>query len=203
VVAKVPWPRQPKRLPEVPSPEEIKSLLDAAPSLRTRAMLMLAYGAGLRLSEVASLRAADVDSQRGVLRVRSGKGRKDRITVLPPTLLDALRAWWRARPKGGEPLFPGRQADRGLSHNAIAQRFNEAVAASGLTRRMTFHTLRHAFATHLLEGGVDVVTIQALLGHASLHTTLRYLRLRAVHLERVQSPLERLFAAPADAAAAK
>lgn len=203
VVAKIPWPRQPKILPEVPSPEEIKLLLDAVTDARTRAMLMLAYGGGLRLSEVSALRAGDIDSARGVLRIRAGKGQKDRITVLPPTLLEALRTWWRLRPKGGDLVFPGHKRGSGVSSTTIHKRFHTALIAAGLRRRMTFHTLRHAFATHLLENGVDIVTIQSLLGHAHLGTTLRYLRLRAVHLERVQSPLERLFSADTTAATGK
>jgi site-specific recombinase XerD len=200
IVARIPWPKQPKILPEVPSPEEVRILLNAAPSTQTASMLMLAYGAGLRLSEVQALRAGDIDSKRRVIHVRAGKGKKDRITILPPFLLATLRSWWRVRCGRGDHIFPGRSG-KGLSKTLIARRFREALGHSGLNRPMTLHSLRAAFATHLLENGVDVVTIQALLGHAQLSTTLRYLRLRAVHIENVRSPLERLYAVNKAAAA--
>lgn len=197
VVARIPFPKQPQPLPDVASPEEVRALLEASPSTTTRALLMLGYGAGLRISEARMMRIGDVDSKRHVLRVTAGKGRKDRLTLLPATLLDALRQHWRERRPKGEWLFPDRRG-RPLSKSAVTLRFNKTHAAAGLRRPMTFHSLRHAFATHLLEDGVDVVTIQALLGHSRLSSTLRYLRVRADRIEAITSPLEQLFAAKAD-----
>ncbi|KAF0169887.1 MAG: int, partial [Caulobacteraceae bacterium] len=155
-------------------------------------MLMLAYGSGLRLSEVSALTIDQVVRNKGLLHVRGGKGRKDRFTLLPPTALTAMEAYWRAARPPGPHFFPGAVPGRPITAGGIAKRFNAARARAGITTRMTFHSLRHAFATHMLEDGVDVVTIQALLGHASIVTTLRYLHVRVDHLERVTSPLERL-----------
>ena len=172
--------------------ENFLSVIQAADGLKTRLMLMLAYGAGLRLSEVAGLTVDQIDSRRGVLHVRAGKGRKDRLTLLPPKLLATLRAYWREARPPGPWLFPGGVPGSAITASAVAGRFVSARSRSTATTRMTFHSLRHAFATHLLEDGVDVVTIQALLGHASITTTLRYLHVRIDHIERVISPLERL-----------
>jgi site-specific recombinase XerD len=194
VVVRIPFPKSPKRLPDVPSAEDVLALIDAAPSTMTRALLMLGYGSGLRISEACSVCASHVDSQRKVLKVAGGKGAKDRLTLLPTPLLEALRQLWRETRPPGEWLFPGPKG-RPLSKTAVTRRFKEALAAAGVKRKMTFHSLRHAFATHLLEGGVDVVTIQALLGHANIGTTMRYLRVRTTHIQSVQSPLERLFTA--------
>lgn len=194
VVAGIPYPKAPKLLPDVPTPAEVRALIDASPTSTTRALLMLGYGAGLRISEARKLRPQDVDAERHVLKVTGGKGGKDRFTLLPPALLAALRQHWRERQPRGEWLFPGLRG-RPLSKCAVAARFHAAYDASGLRRRMTFHTLRHAFATHLLEGGMDVVTIQALLGHANLDTTMRYLHVRTDRFDSRTSPLDRLYAA--------
>lgn len=191
VVDHIPWPRQAKALPDVPSAAEMRELLDAADGPGTRAMLMLGYGAGLRVSEVAQLRVRDIDSKRGVLQVRCGKGRKDRVAPLPPALLEALRDWWRVGRPGHDWLFPGERPGTHLTVNAIQQRFRCVLARTSV-RPMTFHTLRHAFATHSLEAGVDVVTIQAMLGHGSLQTTLVYLRVQADRVAEVSNPLQRL-----------
>ena len=155
-------------------------------------MLMLAYGSGLRLSEVAALTIDQVVRNKGLLHIRGGKGRKDRFTLLPPTALAAMEAHRRTARPPGPHFFPGAEQGRPITGGRIAARFNAARMRAGVTTRMTFHSLRHAFATHMLEDGVDVVTIQALLGHASITTTLRYLHVRVDHLERVASPLERL-----------
>ena len=198
VVADLRWPRQPKPLPEVPSRDDVRRLLTAAGEVgkRAEAWCMLAYGAGLRLSEVANLRVQDIDSEQGVLRVHRGKGSKDRITLLPQPLLDMLRAWWaHARPKGPW-LFPGQREGTAITKETVAAHFRDALRRSGVKRKMTFHSLRHAFATHLLESGTDVVTIQALLGHASLQTTLRYLHVELGHVQRVTSPVVGLFDTP-------
>ena len=192
VVAKIPWPRQPKKLPDVPTREEVAAVLAAADGAKTSLMLMLAYGSGLRLSEVASLTIDQVVRNKGLLHVRGGKGRKDRFTLLPPTALAAMEAYWRSARPPGPHFFPGAVAGRSITGGTIAARFCAARTRAGIRTRMTFHSLRHAFATHMLEDGVDVVTIQALLGHASITTTLRYLHVRIDHLEQVTSPLERL-----------
>lgn len=191
VVAHLPWPREPKRLPEIPSREEIRRLLET-PCVTTRALLMLGYGAGLRISEARSLRIADIDKERGVLHVRGGKGAKDRVTLLPPELLAALREHWRATRPSDDRVFPGVHPGTVLSSNTVQNRLRTALQVARISRPFTFHTLRHAFATHLLEAGTSVVVIQSLLGHSSLHTTLRYLRVRVDTLQSVVSPLSTL-----------
>jgi site-specific recombinase XerD len=192
VVAKIPWPRQPKKLPDVPTRDEVRAVIEAADGLKTRAMLMLAYGSGLRLAEVAAMSFDQIVRNKGVLHVRCGKGRKDRFTLLPPTLLATLEAYWRQAKPAAPFLFPGAQADRHVTPGAVAGRFLATRDRAGVTTGMTFHSLRHAFATHLLEDGVDVATIQALLGHASIATTCRYLHVSVERIEGVISPLERL-----------
>ena len=153
---------------------------------------MAGYGSGLRVSEARSLRIEDIDSARGVLFIHATKGRKDRIAPLPPRLLETLRAWWRlARPKGPW-LFPGRPATRPITRQAVYEQFNASLQAAGIRRKVTFHSLRHAFATHLLERGTDLLVIQELLGHAQLHSTMTYLRVRTDHLLATKSPLESL-----------
>jgi len=194
VVARIPWPREPRRLPEIPSHDEVRRLLQT-PCPTTRALLMLGYGAGLRISEARAIRVGDLDKARGVLRVRGGKGAKDRLTLLPPELLAALREHWRVTRPEDDRLFPGARAGSVVSSNFVQQRLKIALAAAQITRRpFTFHTLRHGFATHLLEAGTSVVIIQSLLGHSSLETTLRYLRVRVDTLENVTSPLTALLA---------
>jgi site-specific recombinase XerD len=191
VVARLPWPREPKRLPEIPSHDEIRRLLDT-PCVTTRALLMLGYGAGLRISEARALRVGDIDTHRVVLHVRGGKGAKDRVTLLPPELLATLREHWRATRPTGDRVFPGARPGSVLSASAVQNRLRVALQAATVSRPFTFHSLRHAFATHLLEGGTSVVVIQSLLGHSSLETTLRYLRVRVDTLQTVTSPLTAL-----------
>lgn len=193
VVARIPWPREPRRLPEIPSHDELRRLL-AAPCPTTRALLMLGYGAGLRISEACTLRVGDIDRARGVLLVRGGKGAKDRVTLLPPELLTALAEHWRAARPGGDRVFPGSRAGTSMSTSVAQRRLKDALRAAGVTRPFTYHSLRHSFATHLLEGGTNVVVIQHLLGHTSLETTQRYLRVRVDLLEKVRSPLTALLA---------
>jgi len=192
VVARIPWPRKSRHLPQVPSGEQITALLGAAPDARTRAAVMLGYGAGLRISEVCHLRVENIDSARGLLHVKGGKGDKDRVTLLPPRLLEALRAHWRVSRPAGPWVFSGAKPGTPIGHHGIYGGFWRAREAAGLPDTSTFHHLRHAFATHLLESGVDLLTIQSVLGHANIKTTLVYLRVRTVHLQQVQSPLERL-----------
>lgn len=191
VVARIPWPREPRRLPEIPSHDELRRLL-AAPCPTTRALLMLGYGSGLRISEACALRVGDIDRARGVLLVRGGKGAKDRVTLLPAELRTALADHWRATRPTGNRVFPGTRPETSMSANVAQRRLRLALAAAGVTRHFTFHSLRHAFATHLLEDGTNVVVIQSLLGHTSLETTQRYLRVRVDLLEKVRSPLTAL-----------
>ena len=157
------------------SPEEVARLLDAAPGLKYKAALSVAYGAGLRASEVISLKVADIDSARMVIRVEQGKGRKDRYVMLSPHLLDLLRAWWKAaRPQGW--LFPGRTRST-LSRRASSTGPAHAAAQMAeIDKRVSLHTLRHSFATHLLEQKTDIRVIQVLLGHKKLDTTALYTR---------------------------
>jgi integrase/recombinase XerD len=183
--------RTPRKLPVVLSLDEVAQLFAAIKNFKHRAILMTASAAGLRLSEVVGLRAEDIDSRRMVLRVRQGKGRKDREVMLSPRLLDVLRLYWRVvRPAGY--LFPGRDPDRPLSHSAVQRACRAALRRSGLTKRISPHSLRHSFATHLLEAGTDVRTIRILLGHSHLSTTARYTHISSARLHGTASPLDRL-----------
>lgn len=189
--------REPKTLPVVLSPEEVRRLIDAAPGLKYRAALSVAYGAGLRASEIVSLKVCDIDSDRMVIRVEQGKGCKDRYAKLSEPLLDLLRAWWlAARHSGvmlsGGWLFPGRNPVDPLTTRQLRRAFDSAIRAAGIDKRVSLHTLRHSFATHLMEQGVDVRVIQVLLGHKKLDTTARYTRVASNTLRSVKSPLEHL-----------
>jgi site-specific recombinase XerD len=189
--------REPKTLPVILSPQEVARLLDAAPGLKYRAALSVAYGAGLRASEVVSLKIADIDSDRMVIRVEQGKGRKDRYAMLSEPLLQLLRAWWRAgRERGvmlpGGWLFPGQNPVNPLSTRQLNRAFHGARDAAGIDKLVSLHTLRHCFATHLLEHKVDIRVIQVLLGHTKLDTTARYSHITSTTLRAVQSPLEHL-----------
>jgi len=183
--------KTPRKLPVVLSLDEVAQFFAAVVKLKHRAILMTAYAAGLRLSEVVALRVADIDSRRMVLRVRQGKGRKDREIMLSPRLLDLLRLYWRAE-RPGDYLFPGRLPDRPISHSAVQRICKAALKASGLKKRISPHSLRHSFATHLLEAGTDVRTIQILLGHSHLSTTARYTHVSTARLHGTASPLDRL-----------
>lgn len=175
VVEAIPFPRQPKRLPVVLSRAELARFFAAVPNLKHRTVLMTMYAAGLRLLEALHLRVADVDSARQCLRVEQGKGQKDRYTLLAPTLLQHLRAYWQATRPAAPWLFPGQPPQTPLTPTAIQRRCALAALRAGLTKRVTTHTMRHCFATHLLEAGTDLRTIQQLLGHRSLQTTAIYL----------------------------
>jgi integrase/recombinase XerD len=162
VVARLPFIRQPRKLPIVLSPEEVARLLDAAPSLKYKAALSVAYGAGLRASEIISLKIDDIDRTRMVIRVEQGKGRKDRYVMLSPYLLDLLRAWWRsARPQGW--LFPGRDLGQPLTTRQLNRACHAAAMMAEIDKPVSLHTLRHSFATHLLEQKTDICVIQVLL----------------------------------------
>jgi site-specific recombinase XerD len=189
--------RRQTKLPVVLSLDEVDRFFQAITSLRHRAILMTAYAAGLRISEVLALCTGDIDSQRMVIRVRQGKGSKDRYVMLSPRLLTLLREYWRAhrRRKVYQPgpwLFPGNVAGRPITGRAVYEACEAACRAAGLEKHVTVHTLRHSFATHLLEGGTDLRTIQILLGHRSLNTTARYLHVATAALQSTSSPLDRL-----------
>lgn len=182
---------EPRKIPVVLSPEEVTRFLDAAPGPKYKAAFSAAYGAGLRVSEVVALKVSDIDSERMLLRIEQGKGRKDRFAMLSPQLLDLLRDWWRiARPQVW--LFPGRDRINPLT----TRQFNRAVHAAAhmaeIAKRVTPHTLRHSFATHLLEQNIDIRVIQVLLGHAKLETTSLYTRVATNTIRTVMSPLDRL-----------
>ena len=183
--------KQPRTLPVVLSPDEVGRFLAAITNIKHRALLMTAYAGGLRVSEVTKLRIEDIDSQRMVIRVRQGKGRKDRYVMLSPRLLEILRAYWKAvRPR--EYLFPGALPWRPIAIDTVNKVCQRAARKSGLGKRVTVHTLRHSFATHLLEAGTDLRTIQVLLGHRSLSTTTQYVHVATASLPSIESPFDRL-----------
>ena len=182
---------EPRKLPVVLSPEEVARLLDAAPGLKYRAALSAAYGAGLRAAEVISLKVGDIDSKRMVIRVEQGKGRKDRYVMLSPHLLELLRAWWKAaRPQGW--LFPGRDRMQPMTTRQLNRACHAAAHMAEINKRVSFHTLRHSFATHLLEQHTDIRVIQVLLGHAKLENTALYTRVATKTISEVMSPLDHI-----------
>jgi integrase/recombinase XerD len=188
---RIPYPRQPQRLPVVLSADEVVRFLEAIPSLKGRTALTAAYAAGLRAAEVARLKISDIDSGRKVIRVEHGKGGKDRYVMLSKQLLGILRNYWRVeRPTHW--LFPGRDETRPIHPGTLHAVCQSARAVAGLGKHVTIHTLRHSFATHLLESGTDIRIIQVLLGHTSLSTTARYAQVATSTIGRTVSPLDRL-----------
>jgi site-specific recombinase XerD len=182
---------EPRKIPVVLNPEEVVRLLEAAPGPKYKAAFAAAYGAGLRVSEVSSLKVSDIDSKRMLIRVEQGKGRKDRHAMLSPQLLELLRDWYRtARPRLW--LFPGRDPLQPLTTRQLNRAVHAAADMAEITKRVTPHTLRHSFATHLLEQDVDIRVIQVLLGHAKLDTTALYARVATNTIRAVTSPLDRL-----------
>jgi len=191
VPERIPYAREPLKLPVVLNADEVVRFLEAVPSLKTRTALTTAYAAGLRASEVVGLKVGDIDSGRMVIRVEHGKGGKDRTVMLSAQLLGILRAYWRlARPEHW--LFPGREAAKPIDVQVLHAACRSARAAAGLDKRVTVHTLRHSFATHLLESGTDIRIIQVLLGHANLSSTARYTKVSNRLIRRTTSPLDRL-----------
>ena len=187
----IPSFRKPHQLPEVLSPKEVATFLDAVKIPKQRLILTVCYAAGLRVSEAVRLKPGAIDSRRMVIRVEAGKGRKDRYVMLSPRLLELLREYWKiARPK--EWLFPGRRSGEPITTYAVEDACRGARARSGITRPITPHCLRHAFAVHLLECGTDLRTIQLLLGHKNLATTSRYLRIATSKVCATASPLDAL-----------
>jgi integrase/recombinase XerD len=187
--------RRSHKLPVVLSQEEILAFFDHVPSLKYRAALMVCYGAGLRVSEAVALKVSDIDSQRMLLRVEQGKGRKDRYAMLSPRLLEVLRRYWRAaRPQNY--LFPSWGQQRHLCAPSLQLACREAAMRAGIVKRVTVHTLRHSFATHLLENGADIRIIQVLLGHSKIDTTTRYAAVSPQLVAATVSPLDRLETKP-------
>jgi len=195
-IAETPYPRKVFRLPKILSPEQVSLLIDSAPTPFYRMLLMTLYATGLRRAELARLKISDIDSERMVIHVKGGKGRKDRDVMLSPKLLQELRAFWRGlrrRPKVW--LFPGNRWHTGetpIDTKVIWQACREAAKRAGLGLEIHPHTLRHCFATHLLEAGADLRTIQILLGHRDLEETTIYLHLSNLHLSATASPLDAL-----------
>lgn len=188
----LPTPRQPQKLPQILAPEEVVRLIECADNPKHRAILMATYAAGLRLSEVANLKVSNIDSTRMTIHVEQGKGAQDRYTPLSPRLLAELRRYWALhRPKVW--LFPGtRHPDAPIRPHTVQRLFHRAKARAGITKDCGIHGLRHAFATHLLEAGVDVPTIQHVMGHGHISSTLRYFHLARKHLGAARSPLDLL-----------
>ena len=192
--------KEPQKLPLVMSPEEAKRLLAMSGNLKVHVMLALGYGCGLRAGEIVRLRAGDIDSAQMIIRIVQGKGRKDRNVMLPPEVLALLRQWWKARPTrydaGVLPqerwLFPGRRRGLHLTTRQLSRLFHETADAAGIRKRVSLHSLRHSFATHLLERGTDIRLIQALLGHSKLDTTARYTRVATGRIAAIESPLAQL-----------
>lgn len=191
LVPHIPFPRTPKKLPTVLSTEEVARLLRAVPNLKHRALLITIYATGLRISEALALKVTDIDSERMVITVRQGKGFKDRTVMLSPQLLEVLRRYARQfRPRDW--LFPGSRPDQPIHATVVQRACAQARLVAGLSKPATVHTLRHSFATHLLEAGTDLRLIQTLLGHRSLKTTAIYTHVSAQRLHDTPSPLERL-----------
>ena len=191
VPERIAYAREPQKLPVVLSADEVVRFLEAVAGLKSRTALTTAYAAGLRAAETVGLKLADIESGRMMLRVEHGKGGKDRYAMLSPQLLTILRGYWRlARPRHW--LFPGRDQSRPLDPQVLHAACRSACKAAGLSKRVTVHTLRHSFATHLLEAGTDIRIIQVLLGHNNLSSTARYTRVADTTIRSTRSPLDRL-----------
>jgi integrase/recombinase XerD len=195
LVSMIPYGKKPRRLPAVLSRAEVVALFAGLPDNRLRLLVRAAYACGLRVAEVVHLRVADIDSQRRVVHVRQGKGRKERLVPLSPLLLEELRAYWR-RYRPHDWLFPGQQPGQPVCIGTVQRAFSQVVRRLHGSKKVSMHTLRHSYATHQLEAGVDVVTLQRLLGHRHLQTTALYLHVSTAQLQRVPSPLDALVARP-------
>ena len=189
-------PKRPKTLPVILSPEEVLRIFAAIRSVKHKAIIATAYAAGLRISEVCGLRIADIDSQRRRIHVRSGKGKKDRYVMLGESLLALLRQYYQKVRPQGEYLFPGYKPQRPICTTAVNQVLRKVIRETGLVKRVTMHTLRHCFATHLLEAGTDIRILQVLLGHSSIRTTLRYTHITDRLVQKLVSPLDLIYPTP-------
>jgi integrase/recombinase XerD len=191
---------EPEKIPQVMSPDETRRVLAVATSLKARAALSLCYGCGLRASEVIGLKVKHIDSAQKIIRIEQSKGRKDRNVMLSPVMIDLLRQWWKARrgfdahttPLQERWLFPGRKPGQPMTTRQLNRLFHEAADGAGIRKGVCLHTLRHSFATHLLEHGADIRIIQALLGHDKLDTTARYTRVATGMIANIKSPLDQL-----------
>jgi integrase/recombinase XerD len=191
VVQHICYPRVPKTLPDILSPEEVLALFDAIESMKHRAIVATAYACGMRISEACNLHCrGDIDSERMFIHIRLGKGGKDRYVMLSEQLLVLLRMYYKEARPTGICLFPGEHPDQSISPSAVRAVFNKAVRKLSIPKRITPHCLRHSFATHLLEAGTDIRVIQALLGHSSIRTTTRYTHVSNAHIATVKSPLD-------------
>lgn len=189
-VANIPWPKVSQPLPDILAGSEVQSLLEAIKSKRHRAVIMTAYGTGMRLKEACGLLIGDIDSRRHLIHIRDGKRGRDRYVMLPAQLLVILREYYRSYRPPGPHLFPGQRPESPVTGQAVRIALDAAAQKCGLTKRVKPHLLRHAFATHLLELGTDIRVIQILLGHKSLRTTVRYTQVSQQHVGQVQSPLD-------------
>lgn len=192
VLANIPWPKVPSVLPDIWSSEELEQLFAAVPDLRFRTLLLTTYATGMRISEVCHLQSTDIDRARGVIHVHQGKGKKDRLTILSPRLLKHLSDYWYIVRPPRPYLFPGVRSGKPMANKQAEAAMTDAVARCGVQKRATPHTMRHCFATHSLENGMDIHTLQQLLGHASLSTTQRYLHLSTRHISKAHSPFDLL-----------
>jgi integrase/recombinase XerD len=188
-VRHIPFGKRPKKLPAILSDQEASRLLQCVKNPKHRTVLLICYAAGLRLAEATHLRIPDIDGQRAQIRITNGKGRKERVVPASPRLLQELREYWKLQ-RPGNYLFPGRTADKPLSATTIQKACKVAVAKAGITKDVTPHTLRHSYATSMLEAGVDLLTISKLLGHSSFVTTTIYLHVRRQHFDRLPSPID-------------
>ena len=186
-------PRRTKRLPEILSKEEVKRLIEGVDNLKHKTALMVMYSAGLRVGELVRLRVKDIDSDRMLIRIEQAKGNKDRYTLLSPTALAMLRRYWKGYHPCQEWLFESMNRTSHWSIRSAQQVFKRAVVKAGIRKEISSHSLRHSFATHLLEQGVDILTIKGLLGHSQLQTTAKYLHVRQSRLSSLENPLDKLF----------
>jgi site-specific recombinase XerD len=190
-IERMPYQRKRRALPEILAPEEVAAVIEACTNLKHKAVIMTAYGGGLRISETLGLLPSDIDSKRMMIRVEQGKGRKDRYVMLSPMLLETLRAYWKQyRPARW--LFEGKTRGEPLCSSTAEKFFKHAVLKAGIAKHVYFHSLRHAFATHLLEDGTNIRVIQSLLGHRSLATTQVYTHVARTYVNDTQSPLDRM-----------
>ena len=190
VVKDISHPKRPQTLPVILSQEEVLRIFESIRSVKYKAIITTAYAAGLRVSEVCGLRIADIDSQRMRIHVRAGKGKKDRYVMLGESLLALLRQYYKAARPQGEYLFPGQKPHRPLCTTSVIRVLRRVIRETGLTKRVTMHTLRHCFATHLLEAGTDIRILQVLLGHSSISTTLRYTHITDRLFQKLVSPMD-------------
>lgn len=194
-VERIPYPKIPKTLPDVLSQNEVLAIIDAVESPKYRTIIATAYSAGLRISEACRLRCrGDIDSDRMLIHIRQAKGGKDRYVMLSPLILELLREYWRQERPKGLYLFAGQDPDQHVTSASVYKVFQKAVGRTGLVKHVTLHTLRHSFATHLMEAHTDIRVIQALLGHSSIRTTSRYTHISAEIIAKTKSPFDSMSA---------